>query len=399
MKVIYITAHTPYGKGETFIMDEMLALKQSGIKIIIIPRNPPRNVFNKKAKNILSNTIWLPLVNLRMVIYLFYSFLKNKRLRQICFKIIKHSRNFFILIKNLLIMPKANFIAQWIKNSNVDHIHAHWGSTTSTMSYVISELTKIPWSFTLHRWDISEDNILKLKCSSAKFTRCISQDGKFEVIKLIGSQLKDKIQTIYMGVQIPKIGVVSRKRNSKFTIICPANLRRKKGHYHLIEACKIILDEEIKTFHCLIIGDGPLKTVISDQIRKLNLFHYIKMLDRIPHEDLMHMYERGDIDTVILPSIIDEKGEREGIPVALMEAMSYGIPVISTNTGGIPELISEDAGILVEQKNPYALAQAIKLLMHNPKIAKKIGSRGYYVVKKRFNLKKLTHELIDVFDQ
>ncbi|MFX0137790.1 MAG: glycosyltransferase family 4 protein, partial [Candidatus Hodarchaeota archaeon] len=321
MKVAYITAQAPYGKGETFIIEEMLAIKQSGIEIIIFPRNPTRNIFNKKAEKILINTIWIPLVNIQMITYFFGSFFKNRRLRKTCFKIIKDSRKISILAKNFLIMPKANYIAQRIKNSNVDHIHAHWGSTTSTMSYIISELTNIPWSFTLHRWDISENNILKLKCSSAKFTRCICEDGKFELIELLGSQFKNRIKIIHMGIQIPKVDTGLRKRNSRFIIICPANLRSKKGHCYLIKACKIVLDEGIKNYLCLIIGDGPLRSNLNSQIRKLNLSYYVKILKRMPHEKLMQMYEKKEVDVVILPSIVDKDGEREGIPVALMEAM------------------------------------------------------------------------------
>ncbi len=87
----------------------------------------------------------------------------------------------------------------------------------------------------------------------------------------------------------------------------------------------------------------------------MNLGDIIIFYGAKPHERLLELYRNREIDCVVLPSIVTEKGEYEGIPVSLIEAMSYKIPVVSTNTGGIPELLEGGAGIIVEQKNPYEL--------------------------------------------
>ena len=105
----------------------------------------------------------------------------------------------------------------------------------------------------------------------------------------------------------------------------------------------------------------------------------------IPHEKLMEMYKGGKVDLVVLPSIVTPQGEHEGIPVALMEAMAYGIPVISTNTGGIPELLSAGAGTIVEGKTPEQLVKAIGSLLEDADLRRKIGVAGYQRVKEEFN--------------
>ena len=121
------------------------------------------------------------------------------------------------------------------------------------------------------------------------------------------------------------------------------------------------------------------------------------MLEMIPHEKLMGIYKSKKVDIVILPSVKTKNGEHEGIPVALMEAMAYSIPVISTNTGGIPELLSDKAGVIVEERNSQQLAVAIKKFIKNKNFREKIGRQGYERVCKEFNTQKNTKKLVDIF--
>ena len=67
MKICYITVQVPYGKGEEFILEEMLEIKQQGIDLLIIPRNPPREIFHKESEKILEDAIWLPLIDFKIL--------------------------------------------------------------------------------------------------------------------------------------------------------------------------------------------------------------------------------------------------------------------------------------------------------------------------------------------
>ena len=101
------------------------------------------------------------------------------------------------------------------------------------------------------------------------------------------------------------------------------------------------------------------------------------------------------VDCTILPSIDLGAGEHEGIPVALIEAMGYGIPVISTSTGGIPELLSDGAGILVPHKDPVALADAIKSLLNDARLGKQLSYAGYKRVIDEFSIEPIVRKLVD----
>ena len=397
MKVAYFTAQAPYGRGETFIVDEMLAIKEAGIDLLIIPRNPIKKVFHQEAQSLLSDTIWLSLLSFKIIYIFLISLIIKPYLLNILISVIRASRNFKILFKNLAVMPKSVFIANFLQAKGITHIHAHWGSTTATMAYIVSRLSGIPWSVTLHRWDIKENNMLKEKIKLVKFVRCISEDGKTELSKIIGTGFEDKIKVIHMGVKIPSnVGEIYESKKY-FKIITPANLLPVKGHKYLIEACSILIKKNIKNFKCFFYGEGLGRKELEDLINRKSLKNYIEMPGLIPHEKLIHIYKNNKVAIVVLPSITTEEGAHEGIPVALMEAMAYSIPVISTNTGGIPELLSKDAGIIIEEKKSEKLAMVIIKLIEDKSLREKIGRQGYNRVCEEFNIQKNTRKLLELF--
>jgi len=398
MKIAYITAQTPWGKGETFILEEMLEVKHQGIDLLIIPRNPPKEIFHRDAKKLLENSIWFPLINFKIIVSFLKTFFTRIPFWKILENIIRYSRSPIILIKNLVVFPKGVFIAEMIRKKNIEHIHAHWGSTTATMAYIVSRLTSIPWSFTLHRWDIKENNMLKEKVRLAKFVRCISEHGKNELFQIIGKDYQEKIKVVHMGVKTPIDVSESEEPKGFFTIVTPANLLEVKGHKYLIEACFNLVRQGIKNFQCFFYGDGPLRIKLESLIGEKKLTNFVKMPGVLPHEKLIKMYKNKEIDVVVLPSIIT-KIEHEGIPVSLMEAMAYRIPVISTNTGGIPELLSNGAGIIVEEKSPKQLAEIILKIMKNKNLRKELAERGYQKVQKEFNIKKNTKTLLELMQK
>jgi len=398
MKIIYITTQTPWGRGETFIPEELLEMKRQEVDFLIIPRNPPKEIFHRDAKKLLENSIWFPLINFKIIVSFLKTFFTRIPFWKILENIIRYSRSPIILIKNLVVFPKGVFIAEMIRKKNIEHIHAHWGSTTATMAYIVSRLTSIPWSFTLHRWDIKEDNMLKEKVKSAKFIRCISEHGKNELFQIIGKDYQEKIKVVHMGVKTPIDVSESEEPKGLFTIVTPANLLEVKGHKYLIEACFNLVRQGIKNFQCFFYGDGPLRIRLENLIGEKKLTNFVKMPGALPHEKLIKMYKNKEIDVVVLPSIIT-KIEHEGIPVSLMEAMAYRIPVISTNTGGIPELLSNGAGIIVEEKSPKQLAEIILKIMKNKNLRKELAERGYQKVQKEFNIKKNTKTLLELMQK
>ena len=140
---------------------------------------------------------------------------------------------------------------------------------------------------------------------------------------------------------------------------------------------------------CKIVGDGPLKDKLIAAAEGLLGVDFIGYL---PNAETMNLLK--SCDCFVLPCIQAYNGDCDGIPIVLMEAMSLGLPVISTSISGIPELVENGiSGILVPEKSPVALADAIQWMSEHPEEAKKMGMAGREKVNKHFSLQKVVREL------
>ncbi len=396
MKIAYITAQIPWGRAETFILEELLEVKRQEIDFLIIPRKPPKEIFYKEAEDLVDNSIRLSLINGKTIIGFFCSLITRLSFWRVLVDILRYSRNLCTLIKNLAVLPKGIYMSNILKRHKVDHIHVHWGATTATIGYVVSCITNISWSFTLHRCGIMLNNMLKEKVRSAKFVRCISEHGKSELLQIVGEQYRKKVKVIHVGIKIPDIPEPKKKENipEKFKIVTPASFFEVKGHEYLIKTCSILVKKNIRNFQCFFYGEGPLRAKLESLVKKEGLQNYIRMPGIVSHEKLVKLYKSRRVDLVVLSSINTEKGSHEGIPVSLMEAMAYKIPVISTDTGGVSELLSNGAGIMVEERSPEQLAKAIENLLGNWELRNKTGENGYQCVRKEFNVTTVTKKLL-----
>src|SRR5690606_27501786 len=131
--------------------------------------------------------------------------------------------------------------------------------------------------------------------------------------------------------------------------VCPANLLPIKGHEYLLRAISRLGNR--KGLELWIAGDGPLKTPLRQLTDALGLRDVVRFLGRLDHSELLKFYRENQVDLVCLASLELGLGLHEGIPVALIEAMSYGIPVVATSSGGIGELLADGAGLLVEPQD------------------------------------------------
>jgi len=397
-RIAYITVKAPFGTQETFILTEILALKEMGADILILPRDKSGDLFHKEAESLLEDILCIPWFDVDIAKD-FMKFICRKPVYfiKIMYDTVFKARNIRIAFKNLIVFPKAVSLSENLKEASISHIHAHWASTPSTMAYIISEVTGIPWSFTAHRGDIAENNIISKKCASASFVRAIDEKGRKDLTGIVGDSVPDrKILTLHMGVEVA--GNVKKPAISQeaFTILCPANFVPKKGHRYLFESCRILSDKGMK-FECLISGDGSLEDELKKMVEGLPVGCNIRFLGRLPHEQLLGLYAEGRVDVVVLPSIVTGDDVREGIPVALMEAMSYGIPVISTRTGGIPELLGDGSGIMVEEKDAESLAGAIETLINDPDYYALTGMRGRKRIERDFNISLISKRLLELF--
>lgn len=378
IRITYITTSYPYGKGESFLENEVNTLLECGMQVTIVPLWARGNIqFNR-----FEITVEERLFSKEIVLSAF-SQLVNQPLRCCAaFMSIFKSRTIKVFIKNIIIFPKALWLASYCLNHGINHIHAHWVSTTSTMAMIASKISGVPWSFTAHRWDIADNNLLQEKLNSALFCRFISNSGIEMARQYCQSRIESNMVVIHMGVDIPELSQVYNVPRDGI-ILCPANLLPVKGHHYLIQAIAI-LAKWGHNYNYWFAGEGPMRQDLQQEIER-NSLENIRLLGHISHSELIKLYKKAIVTCVVLPSISLGQGQHEGIPVALMEAMSYGVPVIGTDTGGVKELLYNDAGMIVAEKDSEALARGIMQIMESECFRKRLGSRGRYRVMTEFS--------------
>jgi glycosyltransferase involved in cell wall biosynthesis len=168
-----------------------------------------------------------------------------------------------------------------------------------------------------------------------------------------------------------------------------------KGHGVLLEAAALLAAQGIP-FMLELAGAGPEADALARRIRALDLADCVRMLGRVPHAELLRRYGMGDVDCVVLPSLDLGGGLHEGLSVALIEAMSYGVPAISTATGGLAELL-EGVGVLVPPGHPGALAEAMLGLLRSPTRRLALGQAGRQRIAEQFDAAVIARELVRLF--
>jgi len=392
VKIIYVTANLPHGSDEAFLIPEVKQLMRSGHEVLVVPRSPRGRIVH--GHELVKWTRGETLHSLRVLKAAVAETLAGPGQTAGALGLLLGGRSPTVAIKNLAIVPKALWLARVAVRWRADHIHCHWAGTTATMTMLASRRSGIPWSFTAHRWDIVENNLLATKAASASFVRLISGDG-LRIARALGLGPANNTRVIHMGVPIPNR--VRRRYGRRPVVLCPARLVEVKGHRFLLEAWRILQRRGLNG-ELWLAGQGELRTRLESLSGALGLAGSVKFLGAVPHDELLKIYAEAPVSAVVLASIDLGSGVHEGIPVALIEAMSYGIPVVATATGGTPELLVPGTGLLVPPADPTALADALQSLLRDGKLSEQLGDSGRLRVLEAHDIFQVAAQLVKEFE-
>ena len=159
----------------------------------------------------------------------------------------------------------------------------------------------------------------------------------------------------------------------------------------MIRACALVA-EHGKSFRCEIIGEGPLENDLRDEIEQRDLKRYVILPGAKPQSQLRRGLAAANV--FVLPSVIDPDGGMDNLPTVIMEAMATGLPVVSTNIGGIPEMVIEnETGFLVQPGDAVAMADAINKIIGDTSVARRLGQSGYERARTLFSIDKNVRDL------
>lgn len=208
---------------------------------------------------------------------------------------------------------------------------------------------------------------------------------------------QDKTHVHHMGIDCSKFKYVSRHLSSDRPVVMATvnRLVEKKGVEYGIRAVAKLIHKNILVQYN-IVGEGPLSGDLQQLVKSLNMERHIHFLGWKEQGDVIRILEKSDI--LIAPSVTSKNGDQEGIPVALMEAMAMGMPIVSTQHSGIPELVQNNgSGFLVPERNVDELANKLEYLAINPNTWSEMGLAGRKIVERDYNIDHLNDQLIDIY--
>lgn len=317
---------------------------------------------------------------------------------------------------NLLISPFLYFfgfiaLMRLIKREKIDFISAHWILPNGFIAGLASFVTKVPLVSTLPGSDVylaSKNIIFKLMARfAAKISKAVTSNSPqlLADLKKLGAVSKN-FSTIIYGVDPQRFypddrkGQLLRKRlgitEDKIIILGVGRLVAKKGFKYLVEAAPWILQKNQQVVF-VIVGDGDQKISIEDLISKYNLQQYFYLVGNISYKDLPDYYNVADI--FILPSIRDEQGNLDDQSVSVIEAMSSGLPVVTTNFPGYQVVIKNEInGFLIPPKDISQITQVLNRLIQDKNLRKKIGQQARIDVLTDSSWQAIGKEYLKLFD-
>lgn len=294
---------------------------------------------------------------------------------------------------DFLRLYQAVYVGLRLQKMGIDHVHAHFAGMAARTAFWINKFFSITFSFTAHANDIFSPRQFEIGldklCDSA---RAIVTETDYAA-RFLREQFPhpaDSVHRIYNGLDLSEFGRADFSSTPPL-IIAVGRLIPKKGFGNLIRACAL-LAERGKSFRCEIIGEGPLENELRKQIDELRLQNNVELPGAKPQTQLRRRLTAANV--FVLPSVIDADGGMDNLPTVIMEAMATGLPVVSTNIGGIPEMVVEnETGFLVEPGDAAAMADAIGKIINDRPLAQKLGRAGYERARTLFSIEKNAREL------
>ncbi|MCK5889228.1 MAG: glycosyltransferase family 4 protein [Methylococcales bacterium] len=298
------------------------------------------------------------------------------------------------MLRHLIYFVESCVLLKWTQQHIVSHIHAHFGTNSTTVVMLAYFLGGARYSFTVHgpeEFDKPDFIALSEKIIHSQFVVAISSYGKSQLYRWIPSSQWNKVKVIHCGLDeaflMGSKGIYPDMGNQ---LVCVGRLCEQKGQLLLLKSVKALKDQGIEC-QLVLAGDGPMRDEVEQCIRDYHIADRVKITGWISSEQVKDILlsSRG----LVLPSFA------EGLPVVIMESLALCRPVISTYVAGIPELVKNDEnGWLVPAGDSDALTEAMKALLNvSQEKLLAMGKAGQSAVRERHNIETEATKLAKLF--
>lgn len=396
LKVGYVLKRFPR-LSETFILNELLELERQGVEVTVFSLlRPPEEARHDLLDELKAQVIYLPSGSSSNGLTVRAGQGGDKGSKLALSELIAEpALDDAVAGKSpqdlISLGCKALSVAMLSRSLGLAHLHAHFASDATTVAMLAARLAGVEYSFTAHARDIyhtystpERDNESRaLKIARSAFMVTVSDYNARHLKALAGSAAANKVQRLYNGIDLSRFPAQFEGREEN-TILAVGRLVEKKGFSDLVAACRK-LAEDGQPFTCRIIGEGPLYEALSVQIEQLGLTGRVVLEGAMPQERLRAIMATATV--FVLPCIVTNSGDRDGLPTVLLEAQARGLPCISTRVAGVPEIIEHgETGLLCEPHEPAELATALAAMLGNTRLRERVASAARRAAEDKFNL-------------
>jgi colanic acid/amylovoran biosynthesis glycosyltransferase len=297
------------------------------------------------------------------------------------------------LFFNLMYLTEALMVGQWMRRNRLSHLHVHLASQAASVGLFVRHVFGFAYSLTVHGPDEfydAEGHYLAEKVAAADFVCCISSFARSQLMMLSDYRHWNKFAVVRLGVDTEAFSPAAAVPQGEcFEILCIGRLTPAKGQHLLLDAVDRLMRQG-RRVRLRLAGGGPDEPSLRKHAAQIEFPECVVFEGAVNQDRVRALYAAAQV--FCLPSFA------EGIPVVLMEAMAMGIPCVTSQITGIPELIRNGIdGILVPPSDLDALVESLATLMDDAPLRQRLSSNARNVVLERYDLRRNVEKLADIF--
>ena len=395
MRLAYLFSRYPI-VSQTFCDTEMLALERLGFELELYSIYPPPTSFRhghaQRMKGSLHYAPPSPVLKLAEAA-------AKAQGRWPAALVAEHERRYGPAYKASLRARNALWFADLFRRRGIGHFHVHFANRAAHTAIFVKAISGIPFSVSTHGQDfmsdLGSDELLREICREAEFVANETNFSKGLVAKVC-PESEGKMHRVFNGMDLGNFQPAPLAPPERpVQILSIGRLIEFKGFHHLIPACATLRDRGL-SFTCEILGEGPWRGQLQEQIDALGLGEQVRLRGAVPQEEVFAALRACDI--FALPCTTDRLGATDVFPTVILEAMASGKPVLSTRLAGVPEQIEDGAsGVLVEPGNEEQLADALAELVASPQKRRTLGEAGRARLEQEFSVEHTVQPLQALF--
>ncbi len=396
--------------SETFISNEIRLLEEEGFRIHIISMRPPRERMRHASVGaIRAEVTYLPEHLLPALPAFLWSNLRTclrapgryAKALALCLRRFPQAPKKHTWLKHFL---QAGYLLHVTrKGPPLEHFHAHFAHTPSSVALYAAAMAGTGFSFTAHAKDIytQRPGPLRLKLRLARFCVTCTRYNQRHLQALAPAD-RD-VHCVYHGIDLGLFSLPERPQmeaRPPYRLLTVARCVEKKGLPRILEALALLREQGLDCTWTLV-GSGDGKDALRARAAELGLEGRVIFTGAIPHEAVLEHFRQAHC--FVLACQVAKDGDRDGIPNVLAESMAMGVPVVATDVSGIPELVEhERSGLLVPDavlrtEGPAALAAALRRMLEDAPLRARVIPEARATVERIFDNKRLIRDLADIY--